>query len=121
MTKKTITRYVEKWKKILNLTNWSVVVKIHNDVNSNALARAEIVYERRSVRLHLYFPHVDRDGKQEDLENSIVHELVHIFFDPFWPLHSEASANRQRVLMIENAVDDITDALIILDRSLTRK
>jgi hypothetical protein len=124
MTKKDAIRYVSYWKKKLGLSEWQIEVITHRlkkkDIPNagRALATASIIWELKHVIVDVWFPCVDRRGRPEDLEAAMVHELIHVFFHPFWPKNGEEGVGKHRSMLIEEAVERIAKCVLEADRRL---
>jgi len=109
VTQREINKVIRKWKKILRLEDWIITAEKFKST-SDSLAKCSITSERKTCRISLFFPHQDLDGTEQNIETSIVHEMVHIYFDPFWP--NDPDKQRAKVLLIEHAVDALSEALV---------
>jgi hypothetical protein len=75
----------------------------------------ERVPERKVARISVWFPHVERRGEPADIEDTILHEMVHIYFEPFYPDGQDVKSIAAR-LAVEDGVVAVTSALLKLDR-----
>ena len=116
MRKSDVSKYVRKWQRRLYLQDWEIkTVVCDKDDIDGSLARATIVGERRSCTIQVSWPHTNLLGEPDDLEHTIVHELVHCWFDPFYP--ADPIRHKHKVLVLENAADAIAMALVEADRN----
>ena len=120
MTKRDIQKIVRKWQKILKLEDWDItVVTQRGKKAAGFLGQNEITTERKVCRISLSIPHKESHGEDADIETTIVHELIHIFFDPFYPVNPKR--DKEKVILVEHAVEAISLALVRLDRERKRR
>ena len=118
MTNELLDIYVRKWQAILHLQDWHVTAELAGlkDMNDKFNTGCIMVHaECREAKIQVV-PKEDRAEswcRDHDYETLIVHELLHIFFDPF----DTAKGSPQR-LAEEQAVDAIARALVNRDRGL---
>lgn len=74
---KTCNRYVAYWKPRLGLSDWTVEVEASDPWKCRTLGKCSVNRERRIATVTLAVPH----PADEDLESTVVHELLHLYFD----------------------------------------
>jgi hypothetical protein len=120
-TQEAIDACVAKWQRILRLQDWriKVVVKRDRDLANVGAAGAEIYVcpPHRMATIHLLdpidWPHATAISTL-DQERFLVHELLHIFSDPFEPNDRDAREMKD----IETMHEALALALVNLDRGL---
>jgi hypothetical protein len=83
---KWVTKFVENVSAHFDFSGWRIVVESHNDEDKGGTyAETSINSAYQFATVHLYkAAYKDfQDNKPELLIMSLVHELVHIFIDPF--------------------------------------
>ena len=119
MTQKKLEQLVRKWQKILRLQDWKIEVKWvnRNELDSGSNAEVSLCVNQKVATVGVIKPedHSTWNNKEQDIEKSIVHELLHL------PLQSiENYARKGEESALDNAVENVThlisEALIILDR-----
>lgn len=98
-----IGRHIAYWKPRLGLSDWEVAVEVGDPWKNRLLGTSTIVRERRSARLRFAVPHPE----DEDLEATVVHELLHCYFD-LQDFDAKEYANVQS----EQGVDRIANLLV---------
>ena len=105
-----------KWQKILRLQDWVVTLKEvkSKDMDSKYVsATIETHADKKRARIE-YLPleeQAEDHFETRDVERNLVHELLHLHFDPF-----DTDPNTPERLAEEQAVSSLADALIALDR-----
>lgn len=111
MTKREARALLVEWKERLQLKDWEIgMVFCSPRELPDKMADNTIVSERRDAKIRLLWPHLDPRGEPDDVEHTLVHELVHCWFDSFYP--GNPARSKHKVLVIENAVDAIAKALV---------
>jgi hypothetical protein len=83
---KWVTKIVENVATYFDFSGWRITVESHNDEDKGSTyAEASINSAYQFAVVHLYKQAYKEfsEGKTELLVMSIVHELVHVFIDPF--------------------------------------
>lgn len=112
MRTRELERCLREWKKLLRLSDWEITITRKKRKSSeDPLALSSISFERKVSRISFWFPHVDKDGSTVDPRSTLVHELLHIFYDPWYPYDKEKPLNKPRVLLIEHSVESLALAL----------
>lgn len=110
---------MREWKSRLGLKDWHAEMDFKPLDAMPNMATNAVTYERRHCRIELRWPHLDSTGKPDDIEQTIVHELLHCWFDPWYP--RDPIRQRHRTLVLENAVEAIATALVEAKRSSVPK
>lgn len=122
--KEEVTRQVKKWSKLLGLNrhqiriSWGPAVGPEDRRADTAYASSHSLSEYRSG--HLWF-HLDRFPPHEDVEQLVVHELVHFLLGPMQDTLQDfveaVPENMQQIVSnnVERAVERVcTDVATIL-------
>lgn len=118
---KELQRHLRYWQKRLRLTDWTVTIRFAskkelcdgdedisqglNVYNLNARTSEILV-----IRPDDYDPSTYPNKEQQDIENTVVHELLHLHLAP-WQTESEAEDIQQ-----EQAIEAMSYALVSLKR-----
>lgn len=104
--KTRILEYIRYWRPILDLENWTIKVQWNNRGVASSLAQPDYKV------LHLKFNLKRIAGEIDDLEELVLHELVH---GPLWLL-SRGIEDRKRTKKLafieENTTCTVTNALM---------
>lgn len=105
-----------KWQEILRLQDWDVKTGIFRsrDMTLGGEGECEWNLERKMASIRLMNPIDYPEGAMipMDMENTLVHELLHLHFAPFF---SEDKSIEQ-----EQAINAITDGLVKLSRKVNK-
>lgn len=116
MTKLKALALVTEWQERLGLRDWEINVEFKPKKLMPAQMAVNAIHsDRRICRLHIRWPHRNNSGEPDDLEQTIAHELLHCWFDPWYPTNPDR--NKHKVMVLENAVDAIATALVEAKRS----
>lgn len=113
---------LDYWTERLRLQDWDFQVQIVRDRDmslANTQADIQIIPTKKTARISVLDP-LDYEPScwnEQDMEVSLVHELLHIHFDGIGP--RENSEDDPRLLQEEIAVNTLSHALVTLDRELT--
>ena len=106
----------EEWQKILRLQDWNVVAKIkrQSGVKENSQAHCSWTIQNKQATVIILDPidYPEDLSFPQDMEHSLVHELLHLHFCPF-----DDEVDTPKEIAIEQAVDLIACALIKLHRA----
>jgi hypothetical protein len=107
---------VVKWQKILRLQDWTVAIKWGRSFDlphgKEATTRSSLSAKLAAVRI-LDPADYDPDSMApQDIENTVVHELLHLHTWPF----DHALADSLEARCVEQAIEAIATALVGLDR-----
>lgn len=117
MTQEELEALCRTWQKRLRLQDWTVKVRI---VRRHELDHADIqgqvtwVLSRREALIKLLDPidYLPDCVLPQDLETTLVHELVHLYFAPF-----DAEDGTLEDIYQEQAIDGLSKALVELASS----
>lgn len=107
------------WQKRLNLQDWniSVVMSRSAELKPKTLGNIHWDLEKKTATIHVLDPADYRLPFKEmlqDMEFTVVHELIHLNFAPVVSEFARSDANRREE---EHAVNHMADALLKLDRN----
>ncbi len=107
------------WQNILRLTNWDIAVCICRKAEfDNPEAAGEIKYQLSSGKAMICLldsaDYADSPFEQ-DMEKTLVHELLHLYFAPFTPEPGTLADD-----LMENTIEHIAEALVNLKRNKVR-
>jgi len=111
------------WQKRLNLQEWgvSVVVARAGDLKPKTVGHIHWDREKKTAVIRVLDPadyNLPFDQMLQDIEFTIVHELIHLEIAPVFNDLQRTDANRMEE---EHAVNHMTDALLKLDRTQTKQ
>ena len=115
---KYLQSYLEVWQARLGLGDWKVSVSIVRltELKHKTLGNIHWDVPTKSARIRVLRPE-DYSSKIKgvlgDMEETIVHELIHLSLVPFQPENGKTEAERGAE---ETVVSDVTRALLALDR-----
>jgi hypothetical protein len=105
----------EEWKKRLRLQDWIVKCKIarNKDVVANAQGHCSWVIQKKMATILILDPldYPDDTMHPQDMEQTLVHELLHLHFAPF-----DDETDTPKEIAIEQAIDCIAFSLVNLYR-----
>ncbi len=116
MTQTELEQLCREWQEILSLRDWDVKpsIKRGRDFASSG-NEAEINWElqTRTATIYILDPidYPDDTKWEQDIESSLVHELLHIYFAPF-----NATDGTLEKVAQEQAINAISLALVKLKR-----
>ena len=107
------------WQKRLNLEQWniSVVTSRTAELKPKTLGNIHWDFEKKTATLRVLDPADYRlpfKDMLQDMEFTVVHELIHLNFAPVVSDFQRSDANRREE---EHAVNHMADALLKLDRN----
>jgi len=112
MTVKELGKLLSYWKNRLGLQPWTIELALANVLaSSNAEAEIEINWETETARITILSPEIYRERGllgDQNIERSIVHELLHIIFEPIDPEDRQSLEWK----MFEQAIDRVAKAFI---------
>lgn len=122
INQRKITELSKKWQRRLRLLDWKVTTKLVRKDKfdkvgevfgynaGTSLAFCDKFLEGKEAKIWILHP----DDAQEietperlDIENTVVHELLHLHFAPF------ANGEKENSLLHEQAIEAITEALLL--------
>jgi hypothetical protein len=106
------------WQKRLNLTDWNItlIVSRATDLKPKTLGNIHWDNEKKTAILRVLDPadyKLPFNEMLQDLEFTVVHELIHLELSPVLSPLQRNDANRREE---EHAVNHMADALLKLDR-----
>lgn len=121
ITQRQLTALMKRWQRRLRLVDWKVRVKL---VGKEEFDKRGAVYGHNADETYGFCEHLteartgfiwivrpeelaedDIEGRV-DIENTLVHELLHLHFAPFADKHTDDD------LLHEQAIEAITEALL---------
>ena len=107
-----------EWQARLRLQDWDIEVERvrHWRVGSASLGEVDVYRGKRTAKIRVLFPEDEEPGSwpTNDEETTVVHELLHIHFDPLEPPNIDWSSPVG--IAIEQAVHALSVALVNLKR-----
>jgi hypothetical protein len=114
-----------EWQKLLRLQDWRIVSKFVNPEilkertqEEKAVGACGAFAETKEAEIIILGPQYwseEYDARERDVEDTIVHELLHCHFAPF------EGKNDAVALQHEQAIEAITEALLVLKRKKGNK
>ncbi len=106
------------WQKRLKLQDWNIVVEMTRatDLKPRTLGNIHWDLDKKTALIHVLDPadyHMPFRDMLNDMEFTVVHELIHLELSPVLSPLSRSDANRRDE---EHAVNQMADALLKLDR-----
>jgi hypothetical protein len=111
------------WQKRLNLQEWgvSIVVSRAGELKPKTVGNIHWDREKKTAVIRVLDPadyKLPFDQMLQDIEFTIVHELIHLEIAPVFTDLTRTEANRMEE---EHAVNHMTDALLKLDRTQAKQ
>jgi len=108
---------LQVWQKRLNLTDWNISVVMERAANLKPKTLGNIHWDldRKTAIIRVLDPadyKMQTKEMLQDMEFTIVHELIHLNFAPVVSEFQRSEANRREE---EHAVNHMADALLKLD------
>ena len=112
-------RVCRLWQKLLRLEDWDVEILVDRqyDMPKDCGGSIEAFEHKRQARLRVLDPRDANPRWQPDMdaEGTIVHELVHLYFEPL-----EQRSDKRLQIAEEQAVHAITMALLSAARAVKK-
>lgn len=115
---------VKYWQEVLRLQDWNVdlaIVRPHQmtgGVGNSPIAQCDIYERRKDAKMRLLHPmdlptvaEYFTNGEEQDYDVTMVHELLHLHFQPF-----AAAGNTTQEVAQEQAIESISRAIVSLYR-----
>ena len=109
-----------EWQKKLRLKDWTIKIcyspreLVQELTGCNAIGACDCFVEAKVAKIHVVKPR-DEDGERsQDIENTVVHELLHCHFEAF------QKAEPIVKLHIEQVIEILADALLAEKRGKKR-
>ena len=118
MTQSFVNEKLWVWQKRLNLQDWNVTVEMARatDLKPKTLGNIHWDLEKKTAVIHVLDAadyHMSFHDMLNDMEFTVVHELIHLELSPVLSSLARSDANRKDE---EFAVNRMADALLKLDR-----
>lgn len=106
------------WQKRLKLQDWNITVEMTRatDLKPRTLGNIHWDLDKKTALIHVLDPadyHMAYRDMLDDMEFTVVHELIHLELSPVLSPLSRSDANRRDE---EHAVNQMAEALLKLDR-----
>ena len=106
------------WQKRLNLEDWNISLEMTRaaDLKPRTLGNIHWDLEKKTAQIHVLDPadyHMPFRAMLDDMEFTVVHELIHLELSPVLSPLARSDANRRDE---EHAVNQMATALLNLDR-----
>lgn len=112
LNQEKVQKCARMWADSIGLKDWRIEVRVLPKPDDNVLGRCQITVERKIAAISIYeWTPVQNDAIEEDLEETIVHELLHIHTQPIVHLKGDGKS-----LAEEQAVECLSVALVQLSR-----
>lgn len=119
LTQEELEKLCEEWKKILRLEHWDTRITIARDrdfAGDDNEGEIDYILEKGDASIRILdasdYPYPKTPFKQ-DMEATLVHELLHLHFAPFKPDKEE---NDLAFCFWERTIDDLSKILVKLKR-----
>lgn len=106
-----------EWQKTLRLQDWKITSKLVTAVElgeeDDAVGRNYINLNAKHANIQVLAPEAadeERLERSKDVEDTLVHELIHCHFQPFW------TDKEPMCTLQEQAIETLTGALLQLKR-----
>lgn len=128
MTDKKLQALTKKWKRILRLQDWRVWSNFAAPVEfvsgRNTIGECSVAPQLKQATINVRNDHdlVDQRPMNRDIESTLVHELLHIWFDPFTETifekyeSDEKARESTEMKALEVAVEQLALAFVQADR-----
>lgn len=120
MNQKQLDKKLKKWQKKLYLNDWAISAKIcrSRDMQGNSAGSVNWNLFDKTAFIRIcasedYPPHT---LAQQDMELTLVHELLHIHLGPLHDTFGTGKKEEFYTLFEEQAICPISEALIALER-----
>ena len=112
------TEKLWRWQKRLNLEDWKISVEVvrASELKARTLGNIHWDSDKKTAVIHVLDPadyHMAFADVLQDIEFTVVHELIHLELSPVLAPLQRNDANRREE---EHAVNHMTEALLQLDR-----
>ena len=119
LTEDELREKCAEWQRILRLQDWDVIVTVERASNmrvSEVNGECEWTLQTKQARIRILDPidYPDNIKWPQDMEQTLVHELLHLHFAPFDRFDRESLEH----VTMEQAIDLIAGALVNLKRKI---
>ena len=117
LTEETLPIYLQKWQQILGLQDWDIKahIKRQHEFSENCRAMIEPQHANKQALLYIIdavdYPSHDFDNDQEQ---ALVHELLHILFNIFEP---DENSDPTKYMLWHQTLDFMATLLVAQNRS----
>ena len=115
--------YIDEWQARLRIDDWHIGLKVEREKDPGYYAQTAWSNMYRTAMMTIRHPDLqpnkDESPAPQDLECTVVHELVHLRLFPFRQF-TEGKMNDYAHEEIECAVDLLAQALVAAKRGVTR-
>lgn len=117
-TEKHLERRCRYWQALLRLEDWDVTVRLVDELPGHALGRCWWLDEKAIATIRILRPERCDPGRipAQDVEVTLVHELLHLHFAAFTAENHTPQATAQEV-----AIDRCARALVGLERARSHR
>lgn len=112
-SKKNINTIMEYYTDVLRLHEWNITYNINKDVEGSNCGSNTYNSQARLSHITLYKNLIEQD--LSDLEQTIVHELLHLSMWPMWHPSTDLE-----LIMYERALDIIAESMVLLRRDRSK-
>ena len=102
-----------QWQQLLKLQDWDVSVTIESLDNEDIEGDVTWVLEKKFADIRLTSEHPDA-MRPYDMEQTLVHDLLHLHFAPF-----DAKSKTVKAIAQEQTINAIASALVNLKRQIS--
>ena len=110
------------WQKVLRLQDWDILARVTRQSEMNctdASATCQVVMFRKQAQIKLLDPtDYDRALWKQDHEESLVHELLHLHYEPLFWAQPEKDRNDNWKVAEEQAICSIASGLVARKREI---
>lgn len=110
---------IEYWKPWLGISDWAIRLEVKSQINvaNEGLAASQSNLERRLATIELAHSDTRWEGcREDDSEQSIVHELLHIVFAA-WHDRTREVTSVEKAVCFEQPIDQLAETLVRMRRS----
>lgn len=116
MTQTALSRLCREWQRVLRLQDWNFFIRVKRSCDmsmAHVAGEFQPVLTKKEASIFLLSP-IDYPTDAvypQDMEKTLVHEMIHAHFAPFWDCCEE-----QHRVSMEQAIESLATALISLKR-----
>ena len=118
MTERALRERCRYWQTLLRLQDWDVSVHLVDELQGSSLGRCWWLDEKEIATIRILRPERCDPGRTptQDVEVTLVHELLHLHFSAF-----TAENNTPQSIAQEVAINRCAQALVRLHRARSRR
>lgn len=122
LTQAKLEQWMRRWQKILRLEDWDIKVFLRREYEISANGASgccdyELTKKCGAIQILSPTDYHPRAVHPDDAEVTLVHELIHFHFAPFFVTANDEDEENQISNAMEVAIDTLARALIALDRA----